>query len=223
MALYAPLINSTYFSGELTIGQVEQQQVSAELLFYIRKHEYDILSLLMGPALYAAFYAGIKVATPDDRWKKMAYGIAFILDVTKVKTGYKADALGNYKRIPRYQYRDKMNVIYRGLLKRADGDPSVELSHDGYGASSPLAKYIYYWWMRAHVTASGGATESAQLVHNGTAVINNQKMIRAWNEHCVEVFEFYLFLDMYITDYPEFNLEPNERYNPGPMNEFNFL
>lgn len=223
MALYEPLIDSTYFTGEFTIGQLEQQAVQDELMYYIRMHEYNFLTALLGKALYEAFYAGMQGTTVDERWQRMAYGISFVLDASLVKTGVQIDGFGNSIQIPRFRYEDKMNVNYHGLLKRANSTTDTEFVNDGYGAASPIAKYIYYWWMRSHVTASGGATESAQQVHNGTAVINNQKMIRAYNEMCVEVFQFYLFLDMNIVDYPEFELEPNARYCPKQINEFNFL
>lgn len=226
MALYTPLIDKSYFTGELTIGQVEKAEVQAELLPYCRKYEYDFMLALMGEALYNAFYTGINGVADAlivQKWSRMAFGYSFVLDSSLVKTGSQGNSFGRYVRIPRFQYYDKMNVNYRGLLKRSSATATTNKLNDAYGGSSPIAKYIYYWWNRAHVTASGGATESAQLVHNGQAVINNQKMVRAWNEMCAEVFEFYLFLDMNITDYPEFDLDVNARYNPAPINDFNFL
>lgn len=223
MGLYAPLIDNSYFIGELTISMPQNSGVDEELIFYRRTHEYDFLIKLMGQALYNAFYTGVKEATVADRWQKMAFGLPFILDHNKVKTGCSINSFGTAIPIPRYRYFDKMNVNYKGLLKRASDTDNTDKLNDNYGAHSPIANYIFYWWERAHVTAPGTAGNSKQQVHNGQALINNQKMIRAWNDMCLQVFEFYLFLDMYIADYPEFDLEVNSRFNPAPINEFNFL
>ena len=221
MALYEPFIDRTYFTGMWNIGQVDQPNVEEELKLFIRKYEYDFLTNLMGKALYEAFYSGMQGSSIADKWQKMAYGISFKLDANKVKTGVAVTGTGQLRTIPYFRYFDKMNVNYRGLIKRANSDSSTDFVNDGYGASSPISKYVYYWFMRSKSTVTGGAGESVQNVHNGQAVSNHQKMVWAWNEMCEAVFHFYLFLDQNAELYTEYDQDTNSRFNPVPINEFN--
>jgi hypothetical protein len=223
MSLYQTLVNRLYFDGEYTIGQSEQPAVEAELNLFIRRYEYDFLVQLLGLPLYEAFYAGMQGDEPATRWLEMAYGKAFLLDAASVKTGCKVDAMGRVKAIPSLPFFDKMNVNYRGLLNAPEDLADPSLLHAGYGATSPIAKYIYYHWMKSHATTTGGSGESTAAVHNATPIANTQKMCRAYNEMCKEVIDFYHFLDMYIMNYPEFDLEPNSRFAPAPINQYNFL
>jgi len=223
MALYEPFIDRTYFIGPITIGQVDQQAVEDELNLFIRKHEYEFLVQLLGLPLYKSFYEGMQGNAVDERWKAMAYGSFFLLDVNTVKTGYKRNSMGGSYCIPVGEYYDQMPVSYKGLVKRPDGDENTDFLSAGYGAESPIAKYVYYYWMMSHASVSGGTGESIQQVQNGQAITNNRKMINAWNEMCNEVETFYFFLDMHIADYPEFNLIPDARFSPLPINEFNLL
>jgi hypothetical protein len=223
MGIYAPLIDRSYFEGELNIGQVNQQEVEDELVEFIRRHEYDFMVKLMGLPLYNAFYAGMQGSVIDTRWQVMAYGKFFVLDSTKVKTGIVRDSLNRWWSIPDDNYFDKMPVSYRGLLKRPNNTLNDELLNSGYGPTSPIAKYVYYWWMRSHATSSGGVGESIQKTHNGTTVSNTQKMCQFWNEMRQSVLDFYYFLDMNIADYPEYDIDPSGRFSPGTINQFNFL
>lgn len=218
---YEPLIDRTYFTAELNIGQVDQPSVEEELKEYIRKYEHEFLTKVMGKELYLAFYQGMQGQIVADRWKTMAYGSSFILDASKVKTGVTVTGTGQLRTIPYFRYYDKMNVDYRGFLKRANSNTATDFVNDGYGASSPISRYVYYWYMRYRITLTGGAGESNQQVHNGQAVNNNQKMVWAWNQMCEEVFHFYLFVDMNRALYPEYVQEPDNRFCPVPINEFN--
>jgi len=100
----------------------------------------------MGLPLYEAFYAGMKGASPAQEWLDMAYGKAFLLDASLVKTGSGYDTMGCVHYILREPYFDKMQVNYRGLLKRMDDTSDASLLNSGYGAISPIAKYIYYYF-----------------------------------------------------------------------------
>ncbi len=210
--LYEPFIDRTYFEGELTIGQVSQQEVEEELKLFIRKYEFEFLIKLLGKPLYEAFYAGMQGDTVEARWKALAYGKDF--NVT-------ASLLNGY-----YDYgfySEGTPVSFRGLLRNPESDLDVSFLSASYGATSPIAKYIYYWWMRAKATSTGGVGESIQETNAGKTVSNSAKMTRYWNEMHDEVVRFYLFLDMNIADYPESNLGAQHRYYPGLINQFNFL
>jgi hypothetical protein len=223
MALYAPLINANYFAGELEIGQLDTPAVAAELNLFIRRYEVELLQALMGKTLFEAFHTAMKGATPADKWKRMAYGDTFILDISKVKTGIRSRGLLGYTPIPRFSYEDKMQVQYKGLMMMPENESFNNFFNSGYGADSAIAQYVYYWWMRKKETTTGGAGEKKAQVHNAIAATAASKMVTAYNNMCYTVFHFYLFLDMNASDYPEFDLEVNARFNPGLINTFNFL
>jgi hypothetical protein len=223
MALYEPLVNESYFEGEMQIGQLESLAVRDELRMFIRRHEYDFLVKALGLPLYEAFYTGMQGATVDQRWLDLAYGKRFILDASKVKTASFHNLYGVLETIPRTCYEDKMQVNYRGLLKVPEDYISPGLVDAGYGATSPLCKYIYWHWHRSKLTAVGGVAESVQTVHNGTIAPNNFRLCQLYNEMSDSVIAMYHFLDQHAVDYPEFDLQPKDRFNPRTVNPYNFL
>lgn len=181
------------------------------------------MTKLLGGPLYEQFYIGMQGATIAARWQKMAFGSKFKLDASKVKTGCSSGFYGIVKSIPRTEYFDKMSIDYAGLLFNPDLDTSVNSYASGYGANSPIAKYVYFYLARNKATSTGGVGETKQQVHNAYMTNDHHKVCKAWNDMCNEVVSFYYFLDMNITDYPEFDLEVNSRFNPQLINVFNFV
>lgn len=53
---------------------------------------------------------------------------------------------------------------------------------DGLYKGSPIANYVYYFYMRNNVTQTTGIGEGKGKAENATIGINNDKMVRAWNE-----------------------------------------
>jgi hypothetical protein len=182
-----PLIDIDYFVGEISIGQIDQVDVSTELTLFIRKYEREFMLKLMGKPLMDAFYTNIDT-TPDPTsiLGKIAFGDYFKFDSTKATC---------------CDCHCKCEMVnFEGLLKSATTDAI------NYGYTSPVAKYIYYWWMRSHQSVSGGVGESRQLVHNGLTITNSHKMVKAWNSMCEDVHAFYRLIDMYKSEVPMFDL-----------------
>lgn len=71
-----PLIDSSYFVGEVNIPNTGNANVSERLTFFITKYEEELLRAVLGNALYAAFRAGIAVAEDaiDQKWKDLRDG-----------------------------------------------------------------------------------------------------------------------------------------------------
>lgn len=212
MPLYEPFINDAYFQGELTLGQLDYQSMSDELKLFIIKYEREFLMALLGRPLYEAFYTESQTDPLPARWVPFSYGKTFLLDVQKVKTGTHIDALGRYCQIPDCQFYDKMQLVYNGLLKGEESNANIDLlSNSSYGYDSPIAKYIYINWEHAHKTHTMGVGEVAATSSNGHVTTNVYKVNQVMNDLKKDVENFYFFLDMNITNYPEFNLEPNNR------------
>lgn len=68
-------IDTTYFEGELSMGQITSAPVIAAVNLFIQKYEDDLLTKLLGYELYKAYKAGIAVTpTPDVKWTELRDG-----------------------------------------------------------------------------------------------------------------------------------------------------
>jgi hypothetical protein len=73
---------------------------------------------------------------------------------------------------------------------------------------SPIANYVYYWYMRNKATITTGVSEAKGVSENTVSVSPRQKMISAWNEMHNWMLDFLDF--MYVKNlaspqvYPEF-------------------
>lgn len=199
MPQYENLININYFQGELAIAGLNNPDVVDELGLFITKYEQEFLTKLMGRTMYEAFYTGMQ-GTVIDRFKKFAYGDYFEFISGNSKCGYIARIDGM--------------VDYKGLLQNPDSELTGTFLSQGYLSNSPIANYIYWHWLVAHETAIGTAGESVQQVANGTVVGNGTKAVRAWNDMCDSIENFYKFIDMNLADYPEFDLKCEYRWFP---------
>jgi hypothetical protein len=69
-----PLIDKSYFVGEINIPDTSNASVLERLNFLIVKYEGQLLRDLLGNALYAAYTTGIGAATPDAKWTELRDG-----------------------------------------------------------------------------------------------------------------------------------------------------
>lgn len=67
-------IDTSYFQGELSMGQITSPAVVAAVNLYIAKYEDLLLSRLMGYELYKAYKAGINVVSPASKWTDIRDG-----------------------------------------------------------------------------------------------------------------------------------------------------
>jgi hypothetical protein len=204
MAQYENLINGNYFQGEIAIAGLQSQEVIDELNLFITKYELEFLTKLLGRTLYEAFYLAMQEPVIESRFVPFAYGKYFEF--------VSGDSLCDYVS------RGDCMVNYKGLLQNPDSDLTGTFLSQGYLSNSPIANYIYWHWNLAHESTIGTATESKQQVSNGLAIGNGVKSVRAWNEMCDQVFDFYKFIDMNIADYPEFDLKCEYRFYPLKTN-----
>lgn len=115
------------------------------------------------------------------------------------------------------EYTDLSGITryWRGLISSVSGDITIEIS--------PIACYVYYWFMRNNhsQTATMGEVKSK----NENAVSHNPalKMVRAWNEMSQAIRDLKHFLDAKQSDYPEWKDHDSWRMLRlfAPINEFN--
>jgi hypothetical protein len=135
-----PIIDKTYFVGELNIPDTGDPAVEERLNFFIAKYEVEFLRKIFGQALYNAYVAGIAVTpTPDPIWTDLRDGKEYIVNSN------------NYK--------------WFGLRNETT-------------KQSPIANYVYYWWLRSDTKAKPDNAEDQRAYYEQ----RNQSMVRAWNE-----------------------------------------
>jgi hypothetical protein len=86
---------------------------------------------------------------------------------------------------------------------------------------SPIAYYVYFKYMKAHETHTTTQGEKKNKGANSDNVINDHKLINAWNEMCqltgnqndYRVDSIYYFMTKNIETYPEWQFEGFEKIN----------
>jgi hypothetical protein len=84
-----PLIDKTYFIGEINIPDTGNPAVEERLNFFIAKYEEEFLKTVLGYSLYNAYVAGIAVDPPDVIWTDLRDGKEYIVgDLTYKYRGF---------------------------------------------------------------------------------------------------------------------------------------
>ena len=87
-----PLIDKTYFIGELDIPNTNNTSVAERLNHFIVKHEREFLISILGYELYTEFAAGLAATTVDSLWTDLRDGAEYYDDRDRL---YKWDGLRN--------------------------------------------------------------------------------------------------------------------------------
>lgn len=88
----------------------------------------------------------------------------------------------------------------------------------GTAKKSPIANYVYYWWLRDNWSVTTGAGEKKQQAENAVNSDFGEKMFRAWNEMVEWGLNLREFLRLNLGVYPEYT-DPFRFLNPYRQNE----
>jgi hypothetical protein len=137
-----PLIDKTYFVGEINIPDTSTTSVEERLTFFIAKYEDQLLRSLLGHALYAAYTTGIAAETPDSKWTDLRDGKTYTDDDDNTqywpgfrKASTKQSLIANY--VYYWWTRDKVTHT------SAVGETTP--ASDGGGNASPALKQMRAW------------------------------------------------------------------------------
>jgi len=72
-----PLIDRTYFIGEINIPNTNQPAVQENIDYLIKKREPELLTQLFGYEMYKAFTTGLAAPTPEQRWLDLRDGVDY--------------------------------------------------------------------------------------------------------------------------------------------------
>lgn len=110
-----PLIDQSYFVGELNIPSTANPSVLGLLNLFIAQHEEELLQSVMGYALWKAYRDGIAASSPDAKWTAIRDGAEYTsLQGYARKWNGLADATKKKSLIANYVYywymRDKASL-----------------------------------------------------------------------------------------------------------------
>jgi hypothetical protein len=111
----------------------------------------------------------------------------------------------------------RWTALKLGGMYTYNGVDGLWLGFSNDTKQSPLANFVYYWYMRdqATQTTSGGETKAS--AENSKTVSSLTKMARAWNEMCDWQVNLICYLLANRNTYSEFIFDPNDfwqfRYN----------
>jgi hypothetical protein len=132
-----PLIDKSYFVGDINIPDTGNAKVLERLNFFIGKHEPEFLKQVLGYSLWKAYTAGIAVTpTPAQKWLDLRDGVEYTVgDVVYFYSGLRTVVMPANSPAP---------AVYK----------------------SPIANYIYYWWKRSDTKAKPDDAEQQQAFFN---------------------------------------------------------
>jgi hypothetical protein len=184
-----PLIDLTYFVSEINIPNAGTgSPVDSLVTRLIRDYEPKFLRLALGEALYDSFMTGLQLQA-DGSYNKVDKGVA---DPT-IEQKWK-DLLNGTD----YTDSNGRKRKWKGFVRLLDGNPSLQ---------SPIAQYVYFYFMKTSATQSTSMGEAQATVENATVISPRFKMTAAWNSMHGEVEELMRFLKANVTTYPEWTFE----------------
>lgn len=169
-----PLINSSYFDGERIIPDASYADVTKVLNGIIARREPEYLKTVLGYELFILFMAGIQVTTPDQRYTDLLVGKDFTGQNGKLK-----------------RWAGFINVTPNTTIVVAN-------------AVSPIADYVYYYWLKQNHTQTSGLGEVANVAQNAVRVSPKLKAVDAWDSMVDRSWLLYEFLKVNPVTYPEF-------------------
>lgn len=98
-------------------------------------------------------------------------------------------------------YSDLTAGLLEGPIPQKWTDLKNALANDAT-KESPIANYVYYWYLRNASSTTVEVGESMQLTENANRVSSIDKQVRAWNEMVDLNKKVIIFLNQNTSDYP---------------------
>ncbi len=173
------IISTAYFYGDLSIAQISQLTVKADVEWLIDKYESNFLRQLFGQELFSQYKVGTEATD----------GSAF-LDESLVAQKWKDLRDGK-----QYTNRNGMVVYFNGLAKKTTSTTKL----------SPIANFVYFNHLRKMATSTTGSGEAAVQSENAIPASSIDKQVTIWNQMVEMNLELYDFLLSNPNDYPSFS------------------
>lgn len=196
-----PLINESYFVGQLNIPDTDQAATLERLNWFIERYEREFLVDVMGYRLYKAFVTGITQANVDTRWKNLLKGCEFT----------------NRRSLPDFWIGIVPEVDNLLTLKDSDSINAVVGNSGGNVLAagsrnntnntrvSMIAHWVYINWMLDRYSQTTPIGESVPSTINGDVTTPRLKIVEISNQLAEFVCQFNEFLFMNQSVYPEWD------------------
>jgi hypothetical protein len=134
-------IDTSYFEGDLSIGQITSPAVIASVNLFIQKYEEELLTKLLGYPLYTVYKAGIIAEAPEQRFTDLKSGKEYQWNWQTVKWNGLAFTSNGTKRslIANYVYYRYLKDSVSFTMGAGEVDPKKDV------ATSPKQKMIQAW------------------------------------------------------------------------------
>ena len=196
------IINSSYFVGERNIPNKTALDVGSLIVNLLNIYEPRFLTDALGYELFSAFKAGLIAAPPHpQRYLDILLGANF--------TGL-----------------DGRPTRWEGLMCIKVAAPTTAITIDGNAITidtsavplkgelvSPLADYVYFYWLRKKNSQTGDVGETQSTSENSRVVSPRYKMTHAWNDMVEKACKLHEFLTVNWDTYPEFQSHSGSRDN----------
>lgn len=196
-----PLINESYFVGQLNIPDTDQAATLERLNWFIERYEREFLVDVMGYRLYKAFVTGITQSNVDTRWKNLLKGCEFT----------------NRRSLPDFWIGIVPEVDNLLTLKDSDSINAVVGNSGGNVLAagsrnntnntkvSMIAHWVYINWMLDRYSQTTPIGESVPSTINGDVTTPRLKIVEISNQLAEFVCQLNEFLFMNQSVYPEWD------------------
>lgn len=190
-----PLIDNTFFVGELGIPNSDDPSVAASLTLFTNRYEVELLRTWLGEDLYRDFVTALG--------QNKTTGV-----YANVNNGQAMDGVDA-------MWANLLNgVEYEGMDQRLHKwNGFVCLSDDGYPVKkSPIANYVFYKYMRDQALQRTGIGVINPTNESGVPASGSEMMSRAWNTMIDWGHQLIWYLDTYYAEPLYVNWQLQNRY-----------
>lgn len=102
-------------------------------------------------------------------------------------------------------------AIWTNLLTGSGNYPGLVTTDAAGQKQSPIANYIYYWWLRDQATQNTALGQMIPAAQGGKRTNPMRKMEDVWNEMIERVWQFWEYLDVNKISYTDYKLDYTTR------------
>lgn len=194
------IVQPNFFIGDISIAQLGQASVNANLVTFINRYERQLLKAALGIDLYNDLINALKQDPVPQPYLDLVNGKQFTATGMWPPYNWQFPWLYSMYRLwfmPMTPFRTLEWVGFGA------GNPS---NPDTLGLVSPVANYIYYRYLRDQVTNNTAMGVVNSQAENATNASPAFKMADAFNQMSKDIFMLWAFIDAMGTDvYPSYN------------------
>ena len=239
------LIDNTFFVGELYLANIDTPVIANTLNYMIEQREPELLTDMLGEAMYEEFMHGLSQAPPAKKWLELLYGsgewkglvqfkaatlnlettaaiaatmttpTAFTLPEAAQGRGImlQTEQGERYYTPEDFTIDNETNIVTLHSFTLEEGAMiyvlpfRAQASGAQQSKASPIANYVYYWYLVREAQQTTGVGQAATKSQNSIRVNPMDKLVKAWNEMVNMLHDLCKFLNANRSTYPLWKTE----------------